>query len=37
MIKGLIYQGDAKILPSDISPDERVSELKKQKLTNSLL
>lgn len=37
MIKDLIYQGDAKILPSDISPDERVSKHTKQKLTNSLL
>ena len=37
MIKDSIYQADAKILPSDISPDERVSKHKKQKLTNSLL
>lgn len=35
MLKDLIYQGDAKILPSDISPDERVSKHKKAKVDKS--
>lgn len=31
ILKDLIYQGDAKILPSDISPDEKESLNTKSK------
>lgn len=37
MIKESIYQGDVRIFPNGISPNERASKCIKQKLTNSLL